>query len=84
MVSQISELLELHNNVDRDKRPDYIDRHLKIYYYVFHMHSPYAEVRESISNVDDPSMPVETFRAYFIGFVLGGFFSCLNQASHPY
>lgn len=26
--------------------------------------SPYPEVRASVSNIDDPSMPVNTFRVY--------------------
>lgn len=26
--------------------------------------SPYAEVRAAVSNIDDPSMPVNTFRMY--------------------
>ncbi|KAK9895729.1 putative oligopeptide transporter [Cystobasidium minutum MCA 4210] len=37
--------------------------------------SPYPEVRASVSNIDDPEMPVLTFRALFLGFlfcVIGG------------
>ncbi|KAK9377576.1 uncharacterized protein V1513DRAFT_481949 [Lipomyces chichibuensis] len=30
-------------------------------------HSPYPEVRSVCSPVDDPTLPVETFRVYFIG-----------------
>ncbi|KAI0321348.1 OPT oligopeptide transporter [Amylostereum chailletii] len=29
--------------------------------------SPYAEVRAAVSNTDDPAIPVNTFRAWFIG-----------------
>lgn len=29
--------------------------------------SPYPEVRASVSNIDDPDMPVNTFRAWFLG-----------------
>ncbi|AET38439.1 Opt2p Ecym_2739 [Eremothecium cymbalariae DBVPG len=29
-------------------------------------HSPYTEVRSMVSPTDDPSIPIETFRAYFI------------------
>ncbi|KDQ13233.1 hypothetical protein BOTBODRAFT_66951 [Botryobasidium botryosum FD-172 SS1] len=32
--------------------------------------SPYPEVRASVSNIDDPEMPVSTFRMWFIGLVL--------------
>ena len=28
--------------------------------------SPYPEVRASVSNIDDPSMPVNTFRVYVL------------------
>ena len=48
-------------------------------YYVFEFNSPYAEVRASVSNTDDPSLPVETFRAYFLGLFFGGLFGALNQ-----
>jgi len=32
--------------------------------------SPYEEVRASVSNMDDPEMPVLTFRMWFIGLFL--------------
>ena len=32
--------------------------------------SPYAEVRASVSNMDDPDMPVLTFRMWVIGIFL--------------
>ena len=32
--------------------------------------SPYEEVRASVSNMDDPEMPVLTFRMWFIGIFL--------------
>ncbi|KAF8306444.1 OPT oligopeptide transporter [Clavulina sp. PMI_390] len=32
--------------------------------------SPYPEVRASVSNIDDPSMPVLTFRSWFLGIFL--------------
>lgn len=32
--------------------------------------SPYPEVRASVSNIDDPDMPVSTIRAWFLAFVL--------------
>lgn len=31
--------------------------------------SPYLEVRAACSNTDDPSIPVDTFRAWFIGLL---------------
>ena len=49
------------------------------YYYVFHFHSPYLEVRESIPPTDDPTLPVDTFRAWVIGLLLVGIFSAMNQ-----
>ncbi|KAI0793278.1 OPT oligopeptide transporter [Abortiporus biennis] len=35
----------------------------------FNDDSPYAEVRAAVSNVDDPTMPVNTFRMWLIGIV---------------
>ena len=52
---------------------------LKAYYYTFEFNSPYAEVRASVPNTDDPSLPVETFRAYFLGLLFGGACSAMNQ-----
>ena len=31
--------------------------------------SPYPEVRSAVANTDDPDMPVNTFRAWFIGII---------------
>jgi len=32
--------------------------------------SPFAEVRAAVSNIDDPTIPVNTFRVWFIGCFL--------------
>ncbi|KAJ9478802.1 putative Oligopeptide transporter 1 (putative) [Pseudozyma hubeiensis] len=40
--------------------------------------SPYPEVRASVSNVDDPSMPSITFRSVVLGMVLSAFASMVN------
>ncbi|EKM60787.1 uncharacterized protein PHACADRAFT_246918 [Phanerochaete carnosa HHB-10118-sp] len=40
--------------------------------------SPYPEVRAAVSNVDDPSMPVNTFRAWFLGLVFAIAATSLN------
>lgn len=34
---------------------------------LIHFHSPYPEIRAITEPFDDPSIPVETFRVYFIG-----------------
>jgi hypothetical protein len=78
-VQEISQLLDLNDKSTEEERPPHVDRHLRIYYYVFDAHSPYAEVRESVRNTDDPTLPVETFRAYFVGLALTGIFACVNQ-----
>ncbi|OCH88594.1 OPT oligopeptide transporter [Obba rivulosa] len=41
--------------------------------------SPYAEVRAAVSNIDDPSMPVNTFRMWFLGIIFTVFMSGLNH-----
>ncbi|PWN48303.1 small oligopeptide transporter [Violaceomyces palustris] len=41
--------------------------------------SPYAEVRAAVSNIDDPSMPAMTFRAWFIGLVFSIIVPGVNQ-----
>ncbi|KAL9939609.1 hypothetical protein V8E36_001426 [Tilletia maclaganii] len=44
-----------------------------------HEDSIYPEVRAAVSNVDDPDMPVNTFRAWFIGLLFTILLSALNQ-----
>lgn len=41
--------------------------------------SPYIEVRAAVSNVDDPTMPVNTFRAWFLGTIVSIVVPGLNQ-----
>lgn len=41
--------------------------------------SPYPEVRAAVSNQDDPTMPVDTFRAWFIGLIFACAGAFLNQ-----
>jgi hypothetical protein len=41
----------------------------------------YPEVRSAVSNTDDPSLPVETFRSYFLGILFAILFSAMNQVS---
>ncbi|KAI5123225.1 hypothetical protein M0805_001314 [Coniferiporia weirii] len=41
--------------------------------------SPYAEVRAAVANTDDPTMPVNTFRMWFIGILFTILISALNQ-----
>ena len=44
-----------------------------------HSESPYAEVRAAVSNTDDPNMPVNTFRMWFIGIIITIIVSAINQ-----
>jgi OPT family oligopeptide transporter len=41
--------------------------------------SPYPEVQAAVSSVDDPSMPVNTFRMWFLGILFTLLISGLNQ-----
>lgn len=41
--------------------------------------SPYPEVRAAVSSVDDPTMPVNTFRMWFLGLSYAVLISGLNQ-----
>jgi OPT family small oligopeptide transporter len=41
--------------------------------------SPYAEVRCAVANTDDPSMPINTFRMWFLGLLYTIVISGLNQ-----
>jgi len=50
---------------------------------IIHYHSPYPEVRSVTAPGDDPSTPVETFRAYLLGLVFMGLSSAVNTFFSP-
>ena len=80
MTDDISRLLNIYRNGTNEERKfGNNSAQLKAYYYVFTFNSPYAEVRASVPNTDDPSLPVETFRAYFLGIFFGSLFGAANQ-----
>ena|SRR5947207_882747 len=80
MTDDIARLLRIHRHGGSEERKyGNVSEKLKAYYYVFEFNSPYEEVRASVSNTDDPSLPVETFRAYFLGIFFGGLFGAANQ-----
>lgn len=81
-MQEIAQLLDLYDaDTGDDGKPEYLTDWLKTYYYVFDEYSPYAEVRASVSNKDDPTMPVDTFRAWFLGIFFVAVFAVLNQVS---
>lgn len=81
MTGEISDLLAAYERqtVQGSEKLDFVANRLKIYYYVFDRHSPYAEVRASVSNTDDPTLPAETFRVWFIGLGMVAIFASMNQ-----
>lgn len=65
--------------------PDY-DRDLRIDAYLLRYSSPYPEVRSVTEPIDDPNIPVETARAYFLGIawaVIGTFVSTFFNSRFP-
>ena len=79
-MDEIAQLLDVYDH-DKDEKQEDVIVKLKAYYYVFDEHSPYAEVRASVPNTDDSTLPVDTFRAWFIGLLFVALFSALNQVS---
>lgn len=81
MMGEISELLKVfeRDSMQESEKSDFVPSKLKTYYYIFDQHSAYAEVRASISNADDPSLPAETFRVWFIGLGMVAMFASMNQ-----
>lgn len=81
MMDDVSRLVNSYanRNNDGDEKVDNLLNHLKAYYYVFHDISPYAEVRASVRHTDDPLLPVDTFRTWFLGIGFVVLFSGINQ-----
>ena len=50
---------------------------------MLHYHSPYPEVRSVTDPFDDPEIPVETPRAYFLGMIFMGGATALNTFFSP-
>ncbi|CAN6674818.1 oligopeptide transporter 2 [Trichomonascus vanleenenianus] len=65
--------------------PDY-ERDLRVNAYLLRYSSPYPEVRSVSDPNDDSSIPIETFRAYFLGIawaVIGTFVSTFFNSRFP-
>ena len=83
MMNDVARLLSAHGKQDNEdnEKIENLNHHLKAYYFVFHDISPYAEVRASIRHTDDPTLPAETFRTWFMGLCFVALFSGINQVS---
>lgn len=79
MTDDIGRLLDQYRQSYGKTMDEADEAKLKAYYYTFEFNSPYAEVRASVPNTDDLSLPVETFRAYFLGILFAGTCSAMNQ-----
>lgn len=79
IIDDIKQLLDIHSEGRDENKYGEVPGKLKAYYYTFEFNSPYAEVRASVPNTDDPSLPVETFRAWFLGIFFGSVFGAANQ-----
>jgi hypothetical protein len=65
---------------------DFYDRDLRIDATILRYSSPYPGVRSVAELVDDPSVPAETIRAYFLGItwaVIGTFMSTFFNSRFP-
>ncbi|KAK9460478.1 OPT oligopeptide transporter protein-domain-containing protein [Lipomyces oligophaga] len=76
-LERIQKLLKGEENYDAG-HIDY-DLDLRLEAALMKFHSPYPEVRSVCSPTDDPTIPVETFRAYVIGFIWVAIGSFVNQ-----
>ena len=65
MMTKIRRLVQGYKAADMEESDWLFD--LKTEAAILHYHSPYPEVRAVTDPFDDPSIPVETFRAYVLG-----------------
>lgn len=80
-MRRIKQLLQDPDTVGADRGDPGFD--LKAEAAVIHYHSPYPEVRSVTTPGDDPSIPVETLRAYFLGLTLTAGCTALNTFFAP-
>lgn len=59
------------------------DHDLRAQAAIIHWHSPYPEVRAVTDPFDDPTIPVETIRAYFLGLVWMAGATAINTFFSP-
>ncbi|KAK9319373.1 OPT oligopeptide transporter protein-domain-containing protein [Lipomyces orientalis] len=76
-LSKIRLLLEGQEASQMD--PETYELDLKLEATLMKYHSPYPEVRAICDPTDDPSMPVETIRAYFLGVLWVAIGSFINE-----
>jgi OPT family small oligopeptide transporter len=65
----LESLLEFPDAAPYEGTPDEKWDTLKLEAALMHYHSPYPDVRSIADPYDDPEMPVETFRSYFLGIL---------------
>ncbi|KAK9452111.1 OPT oligopeptide transporter protein-domain-containing protein [Limtongia smithiae] len=79
--------LLLEGEIAYDQGPALYNLDLRLEAALMKYHSPYPEVRSVCTPVDDPTMPVETFRAYAIGIFwvcVAGFINQLIYFRQPH
>lgn len=62
---------------------DKYDFETKVEAVLIHYHSPYPEVRSVTDPMDNPDLPVDTFRAYFLGIIWTIVGTGVNQFFSP-
>ncbi|KAG6008048.1 hypothetical protein E4U21_005061 [Claviceps maximensis] len=61
---------DVFDGIDGVIDPDFTEKQAQIDHAIIQEDSPYLEVRTSIPPTDDPDLPVNTIRAWFLGIVL--------------
>uniref|UniRef100_A0A060T5C3 ARAD1C10934p n=1 Tax=Blastobotrys adeninivorans TaxID=409370 RepID=A0A060T5C3_BLAAD len=79
---QVIERLLAGETVGEGTKEDRVET-MKLEAALIHFHSPYPDVRGITDPYDDPTMPVETFRAYFLGIVWVIIGNGVNQFFEP-
>lgn len=64
---------EKHRDFDDSEKTDYVEHDEDF------EDSPIEEVRAVVSNTDDPTLPVYTFRMWFLGIIFSALLSFVNQ-----
>ncbi|CAI4054245.1 hypothetical protein SKDZ_16G4470 [Saccharomyces kudriavzevii ZP591] len=62
-------LVELENSYSKEGVDEYDSFDIRAFASAIKFHSPYQEVRAVVDPDDDPTIPVETFRAYFLAVI---------------
>ncbi|KAL6871282.1 OPT domain-containing protein [Trichoderma novae-zelandiae] len=78
VLLRVGDFLDNESIFDNPEKHQRLIEEMKIETALIINNSPYAPVRAIVDNHDDPSLPVSTIRAWFMGIIFAACVACIN------